>query len=269
MSNYKALSIAIGATFLSTLATGANAATFYVSTGDNQVGTIDDTTGIYTKILDSPTFADIALDTSNNLFGVDFGGLYSIDVNNSSTTLIGLLGSFLNALGFSDDNKLYGAGASGFYSVDVNTGKASLISTISGFSSSGDIVFDAANNVFWATSSGDSLWSITKDGVGTFVGNIGFHQVFGVSFGDDGTLYGYTGDHRQVAIDTATGSGQYIRTIAGLTGGIWGAASDPEAKSTPNNPEPPTKTVPEPTTMLGMVTFGAFLLRAKSRRRQA
>ena len=254
MLNYKALSITIGATILSTLATEAYAGTFYVSTSNGQVGAIDDTTGTYTQILSSPTFTDIALDTNNNLFGITFNTLYSVNVDNSSTTQIGGLGTTLNALGFSDDNTLYGVGGNRFYSIDVNTGNASLVSSISGFSSSGDIVFDAANDVFWGTSSGDSLWSITRDGVGSFVGNIGFSSVYGISFGDDGTLYGYTSDRRQLAIDTTTGNGNYIRNISGVTGSIWGAASDPEA----------TASTPEPT--LGLVVglvIGALSLRCK------
>ncbi|NEO53115.1 MAG: hypothetical protein F6K54_08490 [Okeania sp. SIO3B5] len=225
---------------ISTPIASAQAGTFYVSTSRSQVGVIDDLTGFYTQLASTPRFTDIALDPLDELWGITFSQLYSVNLDAGTYNYVGNLGASLNALGFTDDGALYGSGGSGFYSVDTSSGAASLISSISGFSSSGDIVFDAARNLFWATSSGDSLWSITQDGTATKVGNIGYSAVYGLAFGDNGTLFGYTANGNQLALNLATGAGTFVRQISGLNSGenIWGAASEPDATAPVSTPEP-------------------------------
>ena len=64
----------------SALTTSAQAGTFYVSTNDYQIGAFDDLTGSYTQLASTPTFTDIALSPSEQLFGITFNKLYSVDL---------------------------------------------------------------------------------------------------------------------------------------------------------------------------------------------
>lgn len=251
----------------SVLTTSTQAGTFYVSTSDNQVGEIDELTGSYTKIASTPTFTDIALSPLDELFGITFSKLYSVDLDSKESTKIGKLGKKLNALGFSDDNNLYGAGGANFYSIDTSSGKASSISKIPGFSSSGDIVFDAARDLFWATSTGDSLWSITRDGVGTKIGDIGYGAVYGLAFGDDKTLFGYTANQDQLAFNLETGAGTFVRKISDFNfqQQIWGAASEPDATTIAI--QATSESVPEPTTLLGLLSVGTLFVGSRLRRK--
>ncbi|MCL2929678.1 MAG: hypothetical protein MGG37_17410 [Trichodesmium sp. MAG_R01] len=243
----------------SALTTSAQAGTFYVSTNRNQVGAFDDLTGSYTQLASTPTFTDIAFSPSDQLFGITFNKLYSVDLDSGTNNYVGHLGrrKSLNALGFSNDGKLYGTGGSSFYSIDTSSGRASRISSNSGFSSSGDIVFDAARDIFWATSGGDSLWSITRDGVGTKIGDIGYGGVYGLAFGDDGSLFGYTGNQDQLELDLGTGVGTFVRKISGLNSQrIWGATSEADGTA-----------IPEPGMTLGLLSVGALFVGSRLQRK--
>jgi hypothetical protein len=221
------------------------------------IGTIDTSTGIFTPFISSgPAFTDIALSNDNNLFGITFTELYSIDQSTGSSSLIGNLGrgGFNNALGFafSDDNQLFGAGDSDFYTINTSTGATSLVANIPGFFSSGDIVFDPVNDRFLATSSffhTDSLFSISRNGTATQIGNIGFNYVFGLFF-ENGTLFGYTANNEQLTIDLTTGAGTFDKKVTGVTGEILGATSLPSTG--------PARPVPDTGSVLGLLTVGAF-----------
>lgn len=139
---------------------GATNSTFgvtFLNTSTGQVGTVDTSTGIFTSFsAGRVTFGDIAISSNNDLFGTDLFpdyGLYSINQSTGSSSSIGSDDGFINALGFTSNNVLYGAGYSQFYTVDTSSGARSVVANIPGFSSSGDIVFDSANNRFFATSS--------------------------------------------------------------------------------------------------------------------
>ena len=188
----------------------------------------------------TPTFTDIALSSSNQLFGNTFSELYSVNTTTGTTSLIGELGvSDLNALGFSNSNVLYGAGTSGnFYTINTSTGVASLLAKIPGFTSSGDIVYNPSTNTFLATSrtgtapgTGDDLFSITQTGIATDIGKIGFSNVFGLVF-NGGTLFGYTDNNQQLIINPTTGAGTLAQALTGNRGSIFGAANVPSEGST-------------------------------------
>lgn len=237
----------------------AEAGTFYVSTDRGELGTIDDTTGQYARLYSTPRFTDIALAPDGNLWGITFDSLYSVDLNTGITRYVGaLVGDSLNGLGFSTDGSLYGTGRNKFYSLDLNTGKASTLASIFAFASSGDIVFDAARDVFWATSAssiGDILLTITRDGKATRIGSIGFRSVYGLAFDDRGTLLGYTDNGVQLALDLNTGAGTALRNVSGLNGYIWGAASKPDATA------PKPASTPEPSAIAGLIVLSALLRR--------
>ena len=248
------LSMAIaGAAFIALGTSGAAQAGSFISTSSGQVGTVDQATGAFTQVATGPVFTDIALSNTGNLFGITFDQLFSINQSSGTSSLIGNLGVSMNGLGFSTSNELYGtnAGGSGFYKVNTTIGAVSLVANISGFSSSGDIVFDPVNNRFLATSSGsgsDSLFSIALNGTGSKIGNIGFRDVYGLFF-DNGTLFGYTADRKQLTIDLATGAGTFNKNVTGVRGEIYGSASLPST-----GPKP----VPEPATVFGLLGIGAL-----------
>ncbi|MCU0517897.1 MAG: SMP-30/gluconolactonase/LRE family protein [Oscillatoria sp. Prado101] len=281
--NNVALSVAVSAAAVISLSPlQVQAAGLYVSTSSGEVGSVDEASGAYTSLVSgTPAFSDIALDPEGKLWGINYTHLYSIDLASKTTANVGSLGFSLNGLGFSDDGTLYGTGAKGFYSINTGTGAASLISSIFGFSSSGDIAYDSALDLFWATSSGDSLWSITKEGKATKMGNIGFRGVAGLAFGDDNALYGYTREGKQIALNLETGAGTFVKSLSNLSSSVWGSASDPSDGSSPPTPtlidppptNPPTESndgtstkVPEPATIMGFLVIGAFLVGSKPRR---
>ena len=222
-----------------------------IATRDGKVGTVDATSGKFSQIATSNlNFSDIALSNSGELFGITFGNLYKIDRNLGSASLIGNFGLgssvIVNALEFAN-NKLYAADFSNLYTIDTNTGAATLAAKLgSQFDSSGDLVFDAANNRFLATSLGtnsDSLFSISLTGQATKIGNIGFTNVFGLSF-ENGNLIGFTEDRKRITINSTTGTGTFDKNLTGISGSIGGASSIPSATPTPT---PPTPTPPTPT----------------------
>ncbi|MFP5269718.1 PEP-CTERM sorting domain-containing protein [Coleofasciculus sp.] len=258
-----------GAVSLALISGGVAQATSILSTSNGQVGTIDTATGNFTPFINSdPSFTDLALSTDGDLFGVTFSQLYSINQSQGVSSLIGGLGvNDINALGFSTNNQLYAAGTSGnFYTVDTSSGNTSLVARISGFSSSGDLVFNPDNNQFLATSrssSTDTLLSIALDGTATQIGNIGFVDVFGLFF-EDGTLFGYTANRQQITINTNTGAGTFNQNVTGSSGQIFGAASLP---STGPSTEPSTS-VPEPTSILSLLAVGVVGTASTLKRRQ-
>ena len=258
----KKLSLATFGAAAITLGTGevAKAGLNFISTYPGQVGVIDTSTGAFTQVASGSFMADIALSSDNKLFGSDFSNLVGINPVLGTFSTIGSFGASINSLGFGSNNSLYGTGGSGFYGINTLTGAASLIANIAGFSSSGDIAYDVANNRFLATSNFDineSLWSIALNGSAAKIGDIGFSAVYGLLF-DQGTLYGYAGK-QQIAINTATGAGTFSKALTGVIGDSAGAASA-------------TAAVPEPATvlgsLLGMGVLGSVRSRHKSQRQQ-
>ncbi|XZN91967.1 MAG: hypothetical protein ACM65M_03575 [Microcoleus sp.] len=228
-----------------------------IATRDGKVGTVDATSGSFSQIATSNLdFSDIALSNSGQLFGITFDNLYKIDPNLGSASLIGNfgLGSSvgLNALEFANNTLYAAADGANLYTINVNTGAANLAANLgSEFDSSGDLVFDAANNRFFATSTGttsDSLFSVSLTGQATKIGNIGFTNVFGVSF-ENGNLIGFTEDRKRITINSTTGTGTFDKNLTGISGSIGGASSIPSATPTPTppTPTPPTVVTPTPT----------------------
>ena len=226
-----------------------------IATRDGEIGTVDGTSGNFSQIATSNLdFSDIALSNSGELFGITLGDLYKIDRNLGSASLVGNFGgsSFpLNALEFAN-NTLYAAGTSKLYTIDTSIGVATLVANLgSDFNSSGDLVFDATNNRFLATATGtisDSLFSVSLTGQSTKIGDIGFTNVFGVSF-ENGNLIGFTEDRKRITISSTTGIGTFDKNLTGVSGSIGGASSIPSATPTPTppTPTPPTPTPPIPT----------------------
>jgi Domain of unknown function (DUF4114) len=239
------------------------------------VGTVGPNTELYplasSTLTDNVRLLDVALDANKKLYGIGPNTqgqdtLFSIDpgvaasfadagvetseqiksigtVKNSATAI---LSDTLNALEFGADNKLYALGKNSrkLYTIDPATAIATAIAgdLPTDFSSSGDLVYDAAGNRFLATSKPstglDELWSIpiAAPGNATKIGtsNIGFAEVTGLSF-EGSDLTGFTsGDPAAVGsridIDLTTGVGRLQDKIGDndlplLTNGISGAST--------------------------------------------
>jgi Domain of unknown function (DUF4114) len=206
--------------------------------------------------------SDIALSPTGKLYGIGNstdgkGSLYQIDpstkvndriklVNDIKDTQGALLKNTFNALEFSADNKLYaiGSGSNKLYQIDTNTSVATSIAELpKGFTSSGDLVFDGANNRFLATAidtaTTDALWqiSLANPSGATKIGQIGFAGVQGINF-ENGQLTGFTNTGigiksttNRIKINPTSGVGTFDRVITGngSLGGISGSATIPSS----------------------------------------
>lgn len=174
------------------------------------------------------TFLDIAQSKDGKIFAVTGSSLYRLSRSGQSS-FVGSLGvDSMNALGFDAKGNLFGAAGQGFYRINQGTGRATLVRQIPGFSSSGDIAFDASRKQFFATSRSlgslsDVLVSITPKGKARRVGNIGFRDVYGLRF-DRGTMVGYTVRNQEISINLVSGAGRFRRIVRVGGSATYGAA---------------------------------------------
>ena len=240
------------------------ATTTYVSGDNDNLYTIDPTTGATTLIGNMGVeMTDIAL-RNGTMFGTSFppsgaNSLYAINPTSGATTLIGSTGVFLNALQFGADGTLYGAGGApgcgpppastacdSLYTINTATGAATLVGT-GAYNSSGDL--GLVNSLYlssFANSLTDQLFTVDPTtGAGALVGNIGFAQVFGLAFvPETGTLYGFNDvGNNVISINTSNGAGTFVANYSSDFE-ILGATTD---------------AVPEPRAA-GIVTVGLSLL---------
>ena len=210
----------------------------------------------------SNLLSDIALSAAGKLYGIGNSNdgkdsLYRIDPSTKVTDRIKLVDDIkndqgvllknnFNALEFSADNKLYaiGSGSNKLYQIDPNTSVATSIADLpTGFSSSGDLVFDAANNRFLATSkdtvTSDALWqiSLANPSGANKIGQIGFAGVQGINF-ENGQLTGFTNTGigiksttNRIKINPTSGVGTFDRVITGngILAGVSGSATIPRS----------------------------------------
>ena len=208
---------------------------------------------------------DIALSPDSQFYGIGVSAtpaatdlLYRIDPSLDRSQQVKLVGevkdaqgislsSSIQALEFAADNKLYGLGyaAEGakLYQIDVNTNVATIVATLpQAFLIGGDLVYDAANQRFLATSldatntSSDALWQIplANPTGATKIGMTSFTDVYGLTI-ENGQLFGYTAriapnatGSTRIKLDLTTGKGIFDREVTGIqTFGIGGAATIP------------------------------------------
>ena len=259
--------------------------TFRPSGLSTEVGTIDPATGAYTPFSSSGLqLTDIALDTSNQLYGVTYDQLYKLNPGINTQGIIGNLGvTGINGLAFDNNNNLFGLGGRstatgvgnpGFYSISTSTGTASLISNLGALAptafgngaatngDSSDLIFNPSTGRFFAVSGNTNaqLFSIGLDGSTTTIGTgTGFDFISGLTL-DGGILRGYTTNKNQITIDPTTGVGAFDRQVSGIVLQLDGSnASIGGAASTLS-----VTAVPEPSSAPGFVflgiCFGARLL---------
>ena len=173
-----------------------------------------------------------------------------------------LLGN-INSLAVSDDNKIYTIESTGtpfggvskdkLYTIDPTNNIASLVGNLpTGFVSSGDLVYDAANKRFFATSidtaSSDSLWQIpiANPAGASKIGQIGFTDVIGLDL-VGGKLIGFNNSvngSNQLSINPTSGAGTIDKALSGISL-ISGAATIPTGlTSTTPNPTDSTPIIP-------------------------
>jgi hypothetical protein len=208
--------------------------------------------------------SDIALSSDSQFYGIGPSAnpaatdlLYRIDPSLDRSQQVKLVGevkdtqginlsSSIQSLEFAD-NKLYGLGyaAEGakLYQIDVNTNVATTLATLpQAFLIGGDLVYDAANQRFLATSldamntSSDALWQIplANPTTATKIGMTSFTDVYGLTI-ESGQLFGYTAriapdatGSARIKLDLTTGKGTFDREVTGIkTFGIGGAATIP------------------------------------------
>lgn len=213
----------------------------WIDDAQNRLGTVDVGTGAISIIgsMGSDTMTDIAFDRDGGLWGVSFSRTYRINTTTGATTLVGTHGiSGGNALVFGTDGTLYAAGfaASGLFTIDTATGVASLIGSSSLLSNSADLAFNQGQMFMSNTLNQLVKVDTSTPANSSFVGNIGFSNVWGIATADDGSLYG-AGNTTIIKIDPTTGAGTFLRNYGGgALGQAYGTAFITEA--IPAIPEP-------------------------------
>lgn len=238
----------------------------------------------------SNLLSDLALSPTGKLYGIGNStdgkdSLYQIDPStkiNDRIKLVNdirdaqgvLLNNNFNALEFSADHKLYaiGSGSNTLYQIDPKTSVAtSIIDLPQDFISSGDLVFDGANNRFLATSKDtpttDALWqiSLANPSGATKIGQIGFAGVQGINV-ENGQLTGFTNTGigiksttSRIKINPTSGVGTFDRVVTGngILAGISGSATIPSSTlDLDPKPTPPTSIVEDRPNVIGSKSQG-------------
>ncbi len=210
----------------------------WIDDGAGTIGTVDVATDAVTVIGNAGAdLTDIAFSPTNQLYGIDFYGLYSIDTATGAARSIGGFGDVpqLNGLVFGANGTLYASGGTDLYTINTATGAASLVGDLglgSNYASAGDLAFDGGalyETVATAAGASDLVRVDPASGAGVVVGQItGDPGVFGLVTGSNGTLYGIDG-MKIYAVDTASGAGTLVESYAGGLGAANGAAAEGEA----------------------------------------
>lgn len=247
---------AVAATALLGVALAAQAGPIlWLSTGSNQLATVDVATGTTSVIGVTSTFmSDIAFSPTGDLYGIDFNNLYKINKTTAATTLVGSLGTFsgtANALVFDSSGTLYMAGDH-LYTLSVATGAATNVGAI-GYQSAGDLAF-IGGDLFMAASNNHLVKVDTGTGAGSDIGNINVASVFGLASADNVTLYGMAGQD-VFTINTSTALAGTPVTFTPALGSAAGSAFYTEAGAP----------VSEPASLglVGLALLGAFAARRR------
>ncbi|MEG3926265.1 MULTISPECIES: S8 family serine peptidase [unclassified Microcoleus] len=216
--------------------------TVYLSTSSGQILQVNTATGAQNPIYQGRAFTDLAVAPNGKLYGCTFyDGLYEINPSTGAERYVGpLAGGTLNSLTFSTDGRLYGAdqGNGNLFQISPDNGQMNLIGNLGG-PSSGDLVFNGANEIFATvgspnTSLNDRLVAFNvATGTVRNIGDLGLREVYGLSL-ENGQLTAYTSDRRKLAIDPNTAKATVVGTVSS-NGLIWGAATKPATASSPTD----------------------------------
>ena len=214
---------------------------------DGCVAEVNDRTDLFAEFITSPMLGqvitigpigadltDIALAPSGQLYGIDtHSDLYTVNQGTGVATLVGPVGYGLVGLVVSSDGTIYGSGGKRLVVINPATGSGTPVGSGTGFSSSGDLAFDASGNLYMtATDTPRTDVFVRLDpttGVGTIIGTVGDPDVYGLGY-SNGTLHGADYHGNLLTINPATGAGTII-----ATGGrdVQGMATQPISLGTP------------------------------------
>ena len=216
--------------------------TVYLSTSSGQILQVNTATGAQNSIYQGRAFTDLAVAPNGKLYGCTFyDGLYEINPSTGAERYVGpLAGGSLNSLTFSTDGRLYGADHrdGNLFQISPDNGQMNLIGNFGG-PSSGDLVFNGANEILATVSSpntslNDRLVAVNlATGNSRYIGDLGLLEVYGLSW-ENGQLTAYTSDRRKLAIDPNTAKATVVGTVSS-NGLIWGAATKPATASSPTD----------------------------------
>lgn len=218
----------------------------HVHDSNGNLGTVDVATGAVNVIGNmGVVMTDIAFDPAGNLYGLTFGGFYSINPTTAAATFIGNHGvSGGNALVFATNGTLYAAGFSSgnLYTINPASGATTNLGNM-GFSSGGDLAFNGGD--FYLADDSSRLIRIDLANLANtaLVGSFGVGNVFGLATGNNGVLYAVAST-TIYTVNTATGAATSPVSFGsqGL-GQAFGQSFFTEAGGGGNG-------VPEPTTLL-------------------
>jgi hypothetical protein len=160
------------------------------------------------------TLTDVALHPDSTLYGIAYGGTYTVNVGTGQATFLApLSGPSFNALDAAPNGDLYAGGGGALYRVVPQTGALMYEAPYPpGRTSSGDLAFVGARLLATATGGGgsDVLVEFDLAQKTSFVrGSVGHACVWGLAaYGP--TLYGLTCQGRVLVIDTMTGAGTLV-----------------------------------------------------------
>ena len=236
----------------------------HVHDSSGNLATVDVQTGTVSVIGNmGAVFTDIAFDTSGDLYGITFTGLYSINPTTAVATFIGPTGlSGGNALVFDSNDTLYAASNNtlGIYTLNTGTGASTLLGN-TGFASGGDLAIHSGK-LFLASSTNQLVELNLADlPESQSVGPFGVGNVFGLATGDDGFLYGVAGTNIYT-VNPLTGAATLAINYGGQgLGQAFGQSFTTEAVQ---GEIPP---IPEPSTYvmmgLGLLGFGLMIRRRR------
>jgi hypothetical protein len=166
---------------------------------------------------------DIAVDKNENITGITFGAVYSVNKTTAEVTLLSTLtGEQFNGLTFlpqpNGDEILVGTGLGGtLWKIDpTGTNAPMQIGAYGGqMISSGDLVSVAGFGTVATVKNGseaDYLARIDETtGNGTIIGPTGYADIWGIGFWRN-KVFGFVATNQFVVIDVATGVATYIST---------------------------------------------------------
>lgn len=168
--------------------------------------------------------------SASTLYASDYAGaaqLFSVDQTTAALTAVGSPGATDIGDMTSDLTKLIAIRIpiNQLYTIDPATGMQTPGVTITGSRTSiVSLAYDVVTNTLYGNTSvgfgaaNDGLYSIDMNtGAATYVGDIGFNQVYALAFNNSGMLYGVDGGGNLITIDKTTGAG----TQVGSTGQIF------------------------------------------------
>lgn len=182
---------------------------------------------------------DIAIDKNNQIIGTTSNGLYRIDKNTASCSMI-QSGNFPNSLSYVPEGTLdpaiealVGYEGEDYVRIDPNTGTVLLVGSLgNGLQSSGDIVSVEGGGTYLTVSGNNCSDCIVEvnPANGSLVqnfGSLGYPAVYGIAFWG-GSAYGFSngGDLFEIVF-TPTGVTTQAISIPGAPGNLqfWGAGS--------------------------------------------